>query len=330
MNAKFVNSRERLGDYAYQAVQKHFKKSIKHEKDVLADQDPEPLHQMRVGMRRLRTALLVFDPVLKLPKTVKIEQIKKIAHRLGTVRDLDVLKAKLEERYRPDLEGKERKQLDKVLDRLEQQRRQFFAQTEQTLRGDRYRQFKQGFLGWLDAPRYDTIAALPMLPTLPDLLLPLISHLLLHPGWLIGTESGDQGIAVAEAPGDQTVKQWLDQQSEPLHDLRKQMKQVRYQTEFFTEFYDADYQTQVEAFQAVQEVLGEIQDYTVLQAFLTAQSADWRSAMPTLAQRLEHEQISLWKTWQPYQQQYLDASFRQRLRELVLHPRTAAELSHTT
>lgn len=49
-----------FGNFAYQAIHKYFKKSTKYRVDVLSDRDPEPLHQMRVGMRRLRTALQVF------------------------------------------------------------------------------------------------------------------------------------------------------------------------------------------------------------------------------------------------------------------------------
>ena len=98
---------ERLGDYAYQAVQKHFKKSTKPEAEVLADTDPEALHQMRVGMRRLRTALMVFESAIDLPKTVSETRIKKFAQVLGAVRDIDVMQAKLTERYRPDLDRKE-------------------------------------------------------------------------------------------------------------------------------------------------------------------------------------------------------------------------------
>lgn len=308
---------ERLSDCAYQAIQKHFKKSVKHEKDVLTDTDPEALHQMRVGMRRLRTALQVFEPVLNLPKAVNANQIKKLAHRLGTVRDLDVMQSKLESRYRPDLDGKEQKQIDRVLKYLHQQRRQDFDQMEQMLKGKRYDRFKQGFSDWLAEAQYEPIATLSIRLTLPDLLLPLVSRLLLHPGWLVGTQEG----AVAENPRSEMIQGWLDRQSEPLHDLRKQMKQVRYQTEFFTDFYGKDYRSQMDDFQNIQEVLGQIQDYSVLKAFLaSALTDDWQKELPTLSQRLEHEQISLWKTWQPIQRRYLAADFRDRLRQIVLNP----------
>ncbi|MBD2089824.1 CHAD domain-containing protein [Microcoleus sp. FACHB-1515] len=303
---------ERLGDYAYQAVQKHFKKSTKPEAEVLADTDPEALHQMRVGMRRLRTALMVFESAIDLPKTVSETRIKKFAQVLGAVRDIDVMQAKLTERYRPDLDRKEQKQLDKLLDNMKKQRKQAFADVEDLLEGKRYADFKQGFQDWLDAPEFFAIAALPIQSAVPDLLLPLISNLLLHPGWLVGAELENHSV------DEKAIATQLQEQSESLHDLRKQIKRVRYQTEFFTQFYGDEFASQVEDFQNIQEVLGQIQDYSILKDFMAdAMHTNWHKDLPILAQRLGHEQISLWKTWQPIQQRYLDAEFRSRLRAIV-------------
>lgn len=303
---------ERLGDYAYQAVRKHFKKSTKFAAEVLADSDPEPLHQMRVGMRRLRTALMVFESAIDLPKAVSETRIKKFAQTLGAVRDIDVMQAKLTERYRPDLDRKEQRQLDRLLDKMKKQRKQAFAEVEVMLEGKRYGDFKQSFQDWLDAPEFFAIAALPIHSAVPDLLLPLISDLLLHPAWLVGAEleNGVLGEAIATT---------LRNHSEPLHDLRKQIKRVRYQTEFFTQFYSGDFAQQVEDFQNIQEVLGEIQDYSILKDCMAdSLQTNWRKSLPILAQRLEHEQTSLWKIWQPIQQRYLDPDFRARLRSIVL------------
>lgn len=55
-----------LGEFAVASIQKHFHKSIKHEEEIFKDRGSEPLHQMRVGMRRLRTALMVFAPFVSL------------------------------------------------------------------------------------------------------------------------------------------------------------------------------------------------------------------------------------------------------------------------
>ncbi len=57
-----------LEAYAHQVIAEQYRRIVKQEKKVLADKDPEALHQMRVGTRRLRTALQVFGGAIELPK----------------------------------------------------------------------------------------------------------------------------------------------------------------------------------------------------------------------------------------------------------------------
>ena len=80
-----------LGEYSHQIIQQNLQRFVDQEKAVLKDHDSEPLHQMRVGMRRLRTAVRVFEPAIVLPKTVSYSSIGKIMSSLGETRDLDVL-----------------------------------------------------------------------------------------------------------------------------------------------------------------------------------------------------------------------------------------------
>jgi len=81
----------KLGEYSYQIIQQNFQRIIEQEKAIFEDKDPEPLHQMRVGMRRLRTAIQVFGSAIVLPKAVSNPSIGKTAKSLGETRDLDVL-----------------------------------------------------------------------------------------------------------------------------------------------------------------------------------------------------------------------------------------------
>ena len=59
--------------------------------------DPEGVHQMRVGVRRLRAAIAVFSELLDCKQTQQIKRdLKWLAGKLGPVRDLDVfLKGKI-------------------------------------------------------------------------------------------------------------------------------------------------------------------------------------------------------------------------------------------
>ena len=100
-----------LGEWANIALSKHTRKMLKYETGVLKDKDPEDLHQMRVGMRRLRSAIVGFNLALDLPETVNEKNIGKIGKKLGKLRDLDVLLAALENDYRSLLPKAEKKKL---------------------------------------------------------------------------------------------------------------------------------------------------------------------------------------------------------------------------
>ncbi|HEY9860041.1 MAG TPA: CHAD domain-containing protein [Candidatus Obscuribacterales bacterium] len=308
-----------LGEYAHAAIQQHFKKSIKPESAVLQDSEPENLHQMRVGMRRLRTALQVFGPALDLPKATNIPRISKIAKKLGAVRDLDVLQDELKNRYYPSLKKPEQKQLDAIFKKLQKQRSHHFSELEKTLHRGHYQKFKKAFSHWVKEPKYQAIADQPILKVLPDLLLPLISQLLLHPGWLVGATLGQtQYSSKLDA---KTIQALLLKQEAQLHDLRKQLKRVRYQTEFFTDFYEPAYAAQVEDFKNIQEVLGQIQDYSVLSEFLSTElESDLATALPSLNEQIQQRKLELWQSWQPIQRRYLDPDFRNALRLQVMHP----------
>jgi CHAD domain-containing protein len=297
---------QKLAGCAQHAIDRCFKKFDKYEKKVLQDNDPEPLHQMRVRMRRLRSAISAFDLVLILPKEVSDRQIGKIARTLGKVRDWDVLKSQLEG-YRSQLPDKENKRLDKILDQLCQYRKLDFLGLEKTLHGDSYRQLCRSLRDWLEQPIYREIANLSIQQVLPDLLLPLLSQLFLHPGWLAGS-------AVVEP----TLAQ-LHQHSENLHNLRKQIKRIRYQSELFVDYYDELYIEQIGEFKRLQDLLGYLQDRSVLKTFLgTELKEEISNRLPTLAQLLQAEEWELWQSWIAVQQRYLDVEFRQILRLQIL------------
>ncbi|WP_291571486.1 CHAD domain-containing protein [Bradyrhizobium sp.] len=59
--------------------------------------DPEALHQMRVALARLRTAISFFSPMVSDPQRMRIRRELKWLHtHLGTVRDLDVAIERIE------------------------------------------------------------------------------------------------------------------------------------------------------------------------------------------------------------------------------------------
>ncbi len=310
-----------FSECASRVIHHQFQKIVDQEKAVLKDKKPEPLHQMRVGIRRLSTAVQVFGTAIVLPKTVNYRAIGKVAQALGGTRDLDVLQQDLITRYQPLLQKKEQSKFDKVLKHLKQKRDKHFLHLEKTLHGDRYDQLKQSIQGWLDQPTYTCIGSLSVSQSLPDLLLPLICQLFLHPGWLVGTSIHKENVTLLSIENTEDLNQQCLQFGNVLHDLRKLTKQVRYQAEFFSDFYEVSYLQRIEEFKTIQDTLGKIQDHLVLRQFLESTlNADLAEVLPSIAQVIQQDQITLWQNWQPIQQRYLSVEFRQELRSLFTKP----------
>lgn len=311
----------KLGEYSYQIIQQNFQRIVEQEKAIFEDKDPEPLHQMRVGMRRLRTAIQVFGSAIVLPKAVSNPSIGKTAKSLGETRDLDVLQQELISRYQPLLDNTELLKFEKVLKRLQKKRDRSFLDLQKTLNGKSYYDLKQGIQSWLDQPRRTMIGDLVVREVLPDLLLPLICQLFLHRGWLVGTTIQSEKVTVISIENSEELHQQLKKFVNDLHDLRKQMKGIRYQAEFFSGFYEASYLERIEEFKAIQEILGQLHDREVLRQFLESTlNADLAKVLPTVNQAMQQEQIAFWQIWQPIQQHYLSLDFRQSLRSLLSTP----------
>ncbi len=61
------------------------------------DPDPDPIHDMRVATRRLRTAATIYRSAFPNAELGRLEdELRRVAHRLGATRDLDVLLEMLE------------------------------------------------------------------------------------------------------------------------------------------------------------------------------------------------------------------------------------------
>ena len=310
-----------LGDWAALAIEKHFNKILKHEADVLADRDPEALHQMRVGMRRLRSAMTGFAPAMELPKPAQEKQVGKIARKLGMLRDLDVLQEVLQNKYKPKLPSAEQKLLETALDDLGKQRRQVLVEVKETLEGDRYKSLKQSITKWLKQPKFRTIAQMPIQEVLPDLLLPEISKLLLHPGWLVGTEVDAKEVKTQEKITPEIVKRQLLEQGPLLHSLRKETKRTRYQMEVFSDFYSGSYEAYLKDVKSIQEILGQLQDSFVLSEFLAdALQSKLKNTLPTLAKKLTKEDYQAWLQWQTLQRRFLNLEIRKGFHVALLQP----------
>jgi CHAD domain-containing protein len=320
-SAKVKTQVKTLGDAASDAIEKYFRKTVAHEAEVLKDKDAEELHQMRVGMRRLRSAVTGFAPVLDLPKEASERKIGKVGRILGTLRDLDVMLESLQNRYYPNLPTAEQEVLDKALSDLLKQRRRALKGVRAILEHKSYESLKQSIEDWLEKPKFHAIEHLPIAEVLPDLLLPQVSEFFLHPAWLLGTEYEDGKVTVAKDLNAEAVEEKLAAEGTILHDLRKQAKRVRYLMNLFGDFYSETYEVYVEDVKAIQECLGDIQDSEVLGEFLTDfVDRDLKKELPKLAGLLAENRYAAWQKWQVLQRRYLSSEIRQGLRSALIHP----------
>lgn len=313
-----------FGDWAYIAIAQHYQKMLSHEAGVLQDEDPEELHQMRVGMRRLRTAIAGFAPALGLPQTTQEKKVAKIARILGKLRDLDVLKATLENDYYPVLPPSEQKLLQNAFKTLTKERKKNAAKVKATLNGKMYQKLQEGFEDWLKSPQYQDLAAIQIEEVLPDLLLPQTSQLLLHPGWLIGVQLREGKAVFPETLKPHEVEYLLTECDEPLHDLRKEAKRSRYQMELLEQFYGNNYHRYLKQIKKIQSVLGKIQDGVVLTEFLhRTLDQNLEAKTPILAEQLRRSRWENWPNWQALQKQFLDPTLRRNIRHVMQCPQTA-------
>jgi CHAD domain-containing protein len=320
MKSDSKQSANTLGDWAKIALEKHFQKTIQYEEDVLSDRDPEALHQMRVGMRRLRSAAKGFAPALDLPKAARQSQIGKISRSLGSLRDLDVLLDTLETDYQDALPDPEKEEFKRALTLLKSERSQAFDAVRETLNGEIYLSFKNSLADWLNRPIYGEMAVLPIQDILPDLLLPEVSALFLHPGWLLGIKT-KKGKVKIDNLTEAEVEEVFKNQGETLHDIRKQVKRVRYQMSLFKKFYGEAYSEYVEDLKGIQEVLGKMQDSVVLAETLSrVLGCNLHETLPTLAEKLLENRYVSWLEWQPLHQKYLNPEIRDQFRLELLYP----------
>lgn len=284
------------GRFAQELLQHQIRRLEKLQPEVLADQDPEALHQLRVTLRRLRTALLQFGPALVLPASVRERRLAAVARRTSLCRDLDVLGLRLKNQLLPRLPGEERRRLSGAIDSLERDRGKTFATLVVELRGSRYRKLLERLNTWQKRPRFTPLGQLPLLPWLVEWQAPFSSGLFLHAGWL------EQ-----------------DPAAEALHGLRKRIKAARYSLEIVGRWCEPPLLAWIEDLKQAQDHLGELHDLQVLiQSLTTSLNQHKPAAMPVLQAELEAQQLQHWLQWRELAERLHSEPYRTALRRQLL------------
>ncbi len=223
----------------------------RHDPGTRLGRDPESLHDMRVGVRRLRALLRAGRKLVATDTTELDARLKELGRVLGEVRDLDVFLARLEGEV-AELDGADKEQAGWLLAALRTERSCSRARLLGALRSDEY-------LSLLDetARTIDELEPSDAAVALDDLAEKAFSRL---------------RKAVHELPDEPADHE--------LHTVRKKGKRARYAAEL------ADWKEPVRRAKKLQDVLGEHQDAVVAAERLRQLAAGVPASVALAAGRL--------------------------------------------
>jgi triphosphatase len=203
---------------------------------VLQTDDPEGAHQMRIGLRRLRSALRALRPLSDVGSLRAFERsARDVGRRVGMLRDADVLISGIQtpiEQVAPDKRG-----FSELRDALARDRRTKRSEARTALRGPAWTRLQLYLALW---PR--TLAETNGL----DRRITKHARRVLRKAWRKAAKLGAN-------------LNRLD--AERRHEMRKALKELRYQTEFFAPLFKRrDTRHFIEQLKALQDVFGYIND----------------------------------------------------------------------
>lgn len=221
-------------------------------KRFLEREDAESLHGLRVALRRLRAVLTLFRPVLVLPRRLGDRDLRRAGHDLADLRDQDVALEAL--RVAPSETADSRARLR----RLERRRRREVFRVAERLRSARVRGMLRALRRWDRSPAFRVDEDTPATIVLSGLRA-RVAAVELHPAWSLSLRPDAAGTLRAPDSfyDDETT-------AELLHQLRRRIKQVRYQLEVVARVFNRDWMTELERLRVLQESLGVVQDIRVM------------------------------------------------------------------
>lgn len=135
-----------VGEFAGKIIRELQQAIIQHEEGVQRG-DVEAIHNMRVGIRRMRVALSNFSACMSKEDKARLEQsLKKLAESLGRVRDLDILIASLRSKNRK-ITLEDNHAVSSLIKRVRARRRRSMTSLVTFIRGPEFAAMKMEFIG---------------------------------------------------------------------------------------------------------------------------------------------------------------------------------------
>ena len=273
---------------------------------VMGD-DPrgEAIHKVRVTARRLGAALDTFAGVMRMSPACRVAPLRRVERRLGALRDLDVLGQALACDASEAGDDESRAALHRALDMVEEGRDRATRRALRAVARPGLRRARESLAAWLEAPSFSSLGTLPTVAVVPDLYLPALGEILVHPGWEVcGTPQPDADGA------------------EALHALRRRLKGLRYRIECLSQWFGGPAEPWLDELHRMQDALGAWHDDGVLLEWLVQAGAP----APVLERVRTRARLVL-GPWEGWRQRYLDPDERRQMRSILLgaaHPRGGA------
>ena len=239
-------------------------KQIVGNEPALLKGNSEGVHQMRVGLRRLRAALSLFAGILRDPQTAAIKtELKWLASELASARELDVL---MERVVAPVKQRRARwNGVRSLSHELADKREAALERAQNAVKSARYRALTLEIAAWLETGEWT------------------------NPQDDLVRDRGDVPIEVSAA--EQLGRRWkkirkkgkavarLDARSR--HKLRIQTKKVRYACEFFASLFAGKRASKrrkkfLPALEHLQDALGDLNDIVVHEQLIAAMGVQRR------------------------------------------------------
>lgn len=216
-----------------------------NEDGVARGVDPESIHQMRVGMRRLRSALRLFAPWIPFPPALRRE-LRWLGGELGAARDADVLAdSTLLTVIEACPQEAELLPLAQFASKIARHKRKQAAASVASVRCSR---LMLGMLGWLQTSRWRE--------SLDETAIAALAQPLEKRATRILTRRHEKLI--------ESGKRLAHASPEERHQVRIEAKKARYATEFFQSLRPAErVERYIRRLAALQDALGWLNDATV-------------------------------------------------------------------
>jgi triphosphatase len=246
-------------------------KQIVNNDGALNKGDPEGVHQMRVGLRRLRAAMSLFSTLLRDSQTASIKnELKWLGGELGPARELEVLVSRVlapVKRQRRRWRG-----MPSLSQEIAERRDAALARAQAAVQSARFRSLTLEVAAWLEAGQGT------------------------KPQDDLTRERGD--LPIEEFALEQLARRWrkvrkkgkalvtLDARGR--HKLRIQTKKLRYAAEFFASLFTAKRAVKrrkqfLPALERLQDTLGDLNDIAVHERRIAAMGVRRRRSNPSRA-----------------------------------------------